>query len=566
MNDLEQLKQLLFGAEKEALDSISRRVERREIRTADVADILPEAIHQSHAKDDELVEALTSPVGKCVQRAMHEDPETFGNALYPVMGPAIRKSIMHALRNFSQQINEAVEHSISPTGLKWRWQASRAGVPFGEYVLQRTMQYRIEQAYLISRDSGLLVGHAHHEASKIKDSDAVSAMFTAIQDFVKESFSPDRSGRLESADMGEFTLWAVHGPHALLVCVIRGVPPKSLRADLSAILERIHFRYGEAIREYKGDTSTVPDVDVELTRCLRFEARRETKKDRSNNRLLIIALILLLAVAGFLGYRSWSHLQQLDRLNTALASTPGIHVTEISRDGNHFFVRGLKDPLAIPVGDIAESVDIPATRVTAAMQPFQSLQPEIIEARAAEIFGRPESVLFRVSTVTLHVSGDAPWSWRQQLQSRFGLLAGVSALDVSGLATSDRLRFEARVAQVSGARFHFENGAIFSPGNEDMLVKHAAVLRALRADAAAVGYSVSVLLHGSTDLTGEPAQNAALARRRATAAAAVLRSHGVEVSDIMQVPAGDPQSPPQSDVSRRYVQVDLQLGSLTDPS
>ena len=36
MNDLEQLKELLFGAEKQALDSISERVERREIRTADV--------------------------------------------------------------------------------------------------------------------------------------------------------------------------------------------------------------------------------------------------------------------------------------------------------------------------------------------------------------------------------------------------------------------------------------------------------------------------------------------------------------------------------------------------
>jgi len=565
MNDLDQLKELLFGAEKEALDSISRRVERREVRAADVADILPEAIHQSHAKDDELVEALTLPVGECVQRAIQEDPETYGNALYPVIGPAIRKSIMHTLRNFSQQINEAVEHSISPTGLKWRWQASRAGVPFGEYVLQKTMQYRIEQAYLISRENGLLVGHVHHEASKIKDSDAVSAMFTAIQDFVKESFSPDRTGRLESADMGEFTLWAVHGPHALLVCVIRGVPPKGLRADLSAILERIHFRYGDAIREYKGDTSSVPDVDVELERCLRYEARRETSGDRKKSRIPIITLLLLLAVAVFLGYRSWSHAQQLDRLDAALAKTPGIHVTDIDRDGDEFVVRGLRDPLAIPVAEIAESVDIPAARVNAAMQPFQSLQPEIIEARAARLFGRPQSVSFKVSAASLHVSGDAPWIWRQQLRSRFGLLAGVSELDMSSLTTSDRLSFEARAKQLTGARFHFENGTIFSPGSEDRLVKHAESLAALLADAATVGYSVAVLLQGSADLTGDPALNAVLVRQRAEAAAAVLRLHGVEPVDILQAPAGDSQSRPQSDMDRRYVQVDLQLSSLTDP-
>ena len=195
MSDLEQLKELLFGAEKQALDSIAARVERPEVRTTDVADVLPEAIHQSHRKNGELVESLTEPVGECLQQAFQDDPQTYGDALYPVMGPAIRKAIMHALRNFGQQINTAVEHSISPRGLKWRWQASRAGVPFGEYLLQQTLQYRVEQAYLISRENGLLIGHVHHEAAKIKDSDAVSAMVTAIQDFVKESFSPDRPGR-----------------------------------------------------------------------------------------------------------------------------------------------------------------------------------------------------------------------------------------------------------------------------------------------------------------------------------------------------------------------------------
>ena len=140
MNDLDQLKQLLFGAEKQTLDQITDRVERREDRTADVAEVLSEAIDRSYREDSELVESLTQPVGECLQRAFRDDPQTYGDALYPVMGPAIRKSIMHALRNFSQQINEAVEHSVSPQGLKWRWQASRAGVPFGEYVLQKTMR------------------------------------------------------------------------------------------------------------------------------------------------------------------------------------------------------------------------------------------------------------------------------------------------------------------------------------------------------------------------------------------------------------------------------------------
>jgi len=563
MNDLDQLKELLFGAEKQALDSISERVERREIRTTDVADILPEAIHQSHNKDGELVESLTQPVGECLQQAFRDDPETYGDALYPVMGPAIRKSIMHALRNFSQQINEAVEHSVSPTGLKWRWQASRAGVPFGEYVLQKTMRYRVEQAYLISRENGLLVDHVHHEASKIKDSDAVSAMFTAIQDFVKESFSPDRTGRLESADMGEFTLWAVHGPHALLVCVIRGVPPKGLRADLSAILERIHFRYGDAIRDYKGDTSTIPDVEVELERCLSFEARDESGKTRKGPPVALVVMLLLLAFAAvFLGVRSWMYSQQQEKLDAAINATPGIYVTNIDRNGGTFSVRGLKDPLAVDVVDIAESVDIPADRLNVSMRPFQSLQPEILAARAAQMFGQPGSVDFSVSGTTLHVSGEAPWLWRQTLQSRFGNLVGVDQLDVSGLTSSDRQRFADRVASLNQSKFFFQSGVDLVAGDEDKLREFASELAKILADARGFDYSVSVMARGSADSVGDAAANAALADRRATLAASVLASAGIDARILHHPDYGIADGRPREDASQRYVQIDMQLEPL----
>ena len=571
MNDLDQLKELLFGAEKEALDSISKRVERREVRTVDVADILPEAIYQSHKKDGELVGSLTEPVGQCLQQALHDDPETYSDALYPIMGPAIRKSITHALRNFSQQMNEAIEHSISPKGFKWRLEASRAGVPFGEYVLQKTMLYRIEQAYLISRENGLLVEHVHHEASKIKDSDAVSAMFTAIQDFVKESFSPDRTGRLESADMGEFTLWAVHGPHALLVCVIRGVPPKNLRTDLSAILERIHFRYGDAIREYKGDTSSVPDVKEELERCLRFEARevREATEEKEKTRSgpsvwVIVGLLLLAGLLTFLGVRSWTHSQQLQRLDAALAAAPGLHITSLERDGGDFAVRGLKDPLADSVAEIADGVDIPVDRVTASMQPFQSLQPEILAARAAQMFGKPESVAFSVSDATLHVTGDAPWQWQQQLRSRFKSLAGVDSLDLSALNARDRQQFAERVAGLGTRKFYFRNNLDFVANAEDELRQYGMELRALSASAADFDYSLSVLLKGSADSSGDAAANAELVKRRALRAAEILASAGIEARIAREADREVTDGPPIEDVSQRYAQVNLQLRERPD--
>lgn len=559
MNDLDQLKTLLFGAEKQALDSITERVERREVRTADVAEILPEAIQKSYEENDDLVESLTGPVGECVQRALRDDPETFSDALYPVMGPAIRKSIMASLRNLAQQINQAVEHSVSPQGLKWRWQASRAGIPFGEFLLQKTLRYRVEQAYLISRENGLLISHVHHEASEIKDSDAVSAMFTAIQDFVKESFSPDRDGRLESADMGEFTLWAMHGPHALLVCVIRGVPPKAMRADLSAILERIHFKYGDAIRDYNGDTGTVSGVESDLERCLRFEARRESEKRRRPGTLFITALIVLLVIAGLSGYRGWIHWQQFDRLKATLTATPGVYVTEIERNGSEFTVRGLRDPLAATPSEIATTAGIEPDLLKAEMQPFQSLQPEFIEARARSVLAPPPSARLAVSDSTLIITGDAPSTWQRWVETRYLALAGIDSLDVSGLTVSDSEELAARVDQLDQRRFFFAEDTLLLDETQEELRSYARNLRSLREDATAAGYRVDVTLYGSTDASGDDSVNAELAERRATVVAEVLADYDITVlrTERLRDQIGPDTS--NDDVLWRFVLVDLAL-------
>ena len=431
MNDLDELKSLLFGAEKQTLDSIAERVERRETRAADVADILPEAISSSHRKGGELVDALKEPVGRCLQESFHEQPQFYGDALYPVMGPAIRKSIMHTLRTFAEEINTAMEQSLSAKGIRWRFQAWRAGVPFGEFVLQQTLLFRVEQAYLISRENGLLIAHVHHEVAKIKDSDAVSAMFTAIQDFVKESFSPDRTGRLETADMGEFTLWAVHGPHALLVCVIRGLPPKSLRADLSAILERIHFRYGDAIRNYAGDTGTVEGVEEELTSCLRFEAQQAKASGRKRISLpSVILLAAMLALVVGYAFMRWNQVKDYQRFADSLAATPGIYVGELQRDGADMHLRGMRDPLAASVAEVAAAAGIETARVTADLRPFQSLDAAIVLRRATQVLQPPDGVDLSLSGTELVASGPVPLGWRTGLRAELAAMPGIGSLRI----------------------------------------------------------------------------------------------------------------------------------------
>ncbi|MEM7433329.1 MAG: hypothetical protein AAF351_15510, partial [Pseudomonadota bacterium] len=453
---------------------------------------------------------------------------------------------------------QAVEHSLTPKGLMWRMQASRAGIPFGEFILQKNLLYRIEQAYLISRENGLLIEHVHHEASRIKDSDAVSAMFTAIQDFVKESFSPDRSGRLESADMGEFTLWAMHGPHALLVCVIRGVPPKSLRGQLSAVLERIHFRYNASIKDYRGDTSTVPGVAAELERCLRYQAVQDEPETRRS--LIGIPIVLLLALLGVLGYflyGAWQSRQLADAFETSLKSEPGYYVSEVSTHNDRLVVTGLKDPLAVPVAEIAAQHDITADRLDLELGPYQSLDPEILGRRIDSLFATQPNLRYVLNGTALTLSGTTSPEWIDNNLSLLRALPGIESVDHSGVNAGTTLGTPAidavavEAERLDGSRISFSSGTTLAEGQTAAIEQLAQRLTALRDLANEDSRSIQVRLQGSTDASGSTDTNRVLAQARAQVVAQELARYGMSIDAIIE--AGRVPSGGETDLQQRFV-------------
>ncbi len=560
MSDLDELKTLLFGAEKEVLDSIQQRVQMPEARAADIAAVLPEAIRLRHRENDDLVDSLKDPFGHCLRESLRETPEEFSDALYPVMGPAIRKSIAHALKAFAERINQTLEHSLSVKGIKWRIEAARAGVPFPSYIIQQSLLYRVEQAYLISRENGLLVSHVHHDASHIKDSDAVSAMFTAIQDFVKESFSPDRSGRLETADMGEFTLWAVHGPHALLVCVIRGVPPRELRTELSRVLERLHFRFGEALREYHGDTSSVTGIEDELSVCLEMEAARKPESAKKGRPwALIVIALLALGLMGYGAWTAWQQAQQFQRLEAVLAETPGVYVGNIERTDSGYSLVGLRDPLAADLAAIAERAGLDATALTGQLRPYRSLDDAIQLQRAMQQLAPEVGTSIELVDGKLLVSGVARHGWIANAQAKAATVDLGWPVDFSGVTVAEWPMLQARADELNDAQFFFANGSELAAESVQRLSDYGSRLKQLADDVAGLGGTLEIVVTGHTDASGSPARNAILARQRADAVVAALLPAGLLPARIQTLAAVPQAADGTADASARRATVALQL-------
>lgn len=587
---LDELRDILLRPDHEKLEILRARVEQVDQRAADIAEVLPESVAASFERDSRLIGALRKPLRRCVSESVREDPEEYADALFPIMGPAIRRSVAEAFKAWIQQANQAIEQSLSPRGLSWRFQAWRAGIPFGQYVLQRTLLYRVEHVYLIHAESGLLVSHVQQGDRFSKDEDAVSAMLTAIQEFVKDSFSADEPQRLRTAELGELTLWAVHGPTAVLVAVIRGVPPAALRADLEAALERIETRRGEALRNFDGDRSGFEDVEPDLKGCLRVSLRGTAGAEpvRRFSPAVAILTVLALAVVSWVGYGVWMQ-NRLASVADALDAASGIVATRIDRAGRTLIVRGLRDPLAPNAEEIAAAAGWRGS-VDAEFEPYVSLDRELVLSRARAMLQPPETVELELSEGVLNLAGIAPADWitevraaplnvpgvdrletgslnldsdsllaqlrdlldppdtvtlaidggalritgsasKQWLDSALAraTLPGVTTIDYATLEIAERSALQAITNEINGIVINFASGESgLDPTQGALVAGLVSKLDEFAALASTLGLEPRLTVTGHSNESGTDEFNVSLERRRADAVSAALRGAGFE--------------------------------------
>ena len=205
--NLDELRELLLGAERRRLRELERRLDAAGLTREELAELLPEAIALRAGRDRQLARALAPTVESAIGESVRRNPREIASAIFPVLGPAIRKAIAEALAGLVASINSTIEHSLSPRGLKWRLEAWRTGVPYAQIVLKHALVYRVEQVFLIHADTGLLLAHAWAPELPASDADLISGMLTAIRDFVADSFARERdAGGLRQFSVGELTI------------------------------------------------------------------------------------------------------------------------------------------------------------------------------------------------------------------------------------------------------------------------------------------------------------------------------------------------------------------------
>ena len=301
--DLAQLRHLLFGKDYTDLLALKAQFEHSDKYTASVAAVITEALQQREAKDQSLSKLFAPSIEQALTHTITQNPKHFADVLYPVMGPAIRKSIQQALNEALENFNRLLEQSVSPQSWRWRFDAWRTGQSYAHIALLNTLVYQVEQVFLIHRVTGLLLHHVVATNAVSKDPEIVSGMLTAIQDFIADSFTIHKDDVLHTLNLGDLTVLIEHSPHAVLAMVVRGTPPASLRTHLQSMAEHIHHQYLLHLQNFQGDTSVFHGAGGLLRQCLVQQTRTQSRKPW-------LAYLVLSSIIGAITYSSYQHYQQ----------------------------------------------------------------------------------------------------------------------------------------------------------------------------------------------------------------------------------------------------------------
>jgi outer membrane protein OmpA-like peptidoglycan-associated protein len=372
-----ELRGLLLGPEQEDIRRLKQQLD--SANTAEqISRSLSDAIRIAANRDPSVRSSLQPIIDHCIRVSVRRDPTVLSEALFPVVRDAVRKAVATAFRHLVQTLNQTIEQSLSWRSLAWRFEAFQTGKSYGEIVVLRSLLYRVEQVLLIHRETGLLLAQRAFDPGAAQDAELISAMLMAIRNFISDSFDAPGRNELETVETDEFIIWIQQSPQAILAAVIRGTPPKALKAVCESVLQNICAAQSHALARFNGDSAPFQACQKDLAGCFGGSGRRV----RNRAPWALWALLALIPIL----ITSWTYfaVRQSRRWHDfvyAIRREPGIVVIETGKRGGKYAMSGLRDPLARDPAVLLKQTGLSPGDVQLQWQSYASMQQPFARMR-----------------------------------------------------------------------------------------------------------------------------------------------------------------------------------------
>ncbi|TQV77274.1 OmpA family protein [Aliikangiella marina] len=348
-DELKRLRELVLGDEYR--DAIEQVVDKGFSRN--VADVVSEAIEIRNQQDDTIGQALAPVVDTALKKSIEKSPQSIVNVIFPIIGPSIRKAVSSAILDLLLSINQLIERSVGIRSLKWRIEAWREGTPYAKYILLKNIKYRVDQVFLIQKETGILMASMNNRFYQDADNDLVSSMLTAINDFVIDSFNATEEETLERIRFGDRVIQINVGQKVILAVAVTGLVSHEVKERAIETLESIELNQQDLIAEFDGDTETMHAVLPALENCLvekkHIQAEKKSRPWIAYSLVLVGALWLTL-----MGYQSWVVNQKIARSISFIKSQQAVALLGHKLESEQVTFDLLQDPSS---GDLSAQLE-----------------------------------------------------------------------------------------------------------------------------------------------------------------------------------------------------------------
>jgi OOP family OmpA-OmpF porin len=415
---LDELREIILGLNVEELQKLHSWVKDKNSFTEDIAHILPSAVLKSIEQDEPLGDTLTPIIEEAIFNSVHNNPQALANALFPIMGPAIRKSISETFRSLIESLNQTLEKKFSPDRIKWRMEAMFSSKSYAEIVLLKGISFKVKHVFLIHKETGLLIQNYHTDSEDFDTADMVSSMLTAVQDFVKDSFAGQlqEGDTLDTIKLNDLNVWIENGPFASLAVVFDGTSPESNRQVYKVMLEKIHQKYSHLLKSFDGDSDQFEMLIPYLKSC----AIQQEKVKTSFKKPLAIFVIILLLFSIWMGFTTRDRMRWnsfIDELNDA----PGVVILQSERGAKLSSIRGMKDVLSSNFGELAYKHKLDSSKIVFRWVNYISLDTNFSVARLKSLLPINTQVQISFHNQTLFIKGEAESQWIEVLKKQLQL-------------------------------------------------------------------------------------------------------------------------------------------------
>jgi OOP family OmpA-OmpF porin len=403
-SSLQEMRTIILGLNAEELSKLQQWLKDSTKFTNDIALILPEAMQERIAKDKSLERTLTPLVESAIYNSVKTNPGALADALYPVMAPAIRKSISEAIRGMLDTINKTIEKTFSTDLLLLRVKAAISGKSYAELLLAKSDFFQVKHVFLIDRKTGLLIQKVSLNGDEMEDADMITAMLTAIQDFVKDAFSKDikRGDILDTIKIQDLNVWIQDGASSVLVLVMNGYIPESYRLIFKEKLEDITIHFGDRLSKFSGNPDDFQDIKPYLESCLIQNDKKE-KKSKWKPLLLLSLLIIWIATILFFKIERRIH---FTNFVTELNRLEGVMVSDSWKEGKTYHIFGMKDFSLHSFGKIAKQNHLDSNRIQYHWENFLSTGQKFMLQRFNNTFAYNKKIKAKIDAGQFFIEGE----------------------------------------------------------------------------------------------------------------------------------------------------------------